>query len=149
MLIAHLSYKSFSTTTTTEHNSTTDNQTQLHSDTTLLQNTTRQETLLPDFLQLPDSYNLPDLLYYVAISVVSSEVTYHLMCGFLQVYFYILKRGEPEKWKCQPHRFLTRSNETHEIVVGTVNLIYAGGMMIHSIVIIKVIWRCILYSPLQ
>ncbi len=48
------------------------------------------------------------------------------VCGFLQLYFYTLKRDNPEEWKCQPHRFLTRSNEMHEIAVGTMNMTIAG-----------------------
>ncbi len=48
------------------------------------------------------------------------------VCGFFQIYFYTLKRDSPEEWKCQPHRFLTRSNEIHEMVVGTTNMTIAG-----------------------
>ena len=53
---------------------------------------------------------------------------YHIMCGLLQLYFYTCRRDEPEKWKCQPHRFLTRSNELHEMVVGTINMMLASAM---------------------
>ena len=48
------------------------------------------------------------------------------ICGFFQHYFYTLKRDKPEEWKCQPHRFLSRANEIHEIVVGTVNMTLAA-----------------------
>lgn len=87
------------------------------------------ERILPDYLQLPDSYNLPDLLFYMFLAMVSSQVMYHGLCGFLQLYFYTLQRDQPEKWKCQPHRFLTRSNEMHEIIVGTLNMFLASGIM--------------------
>lgn len=127
LLITHLSYKTY----TTVFNLTSDsNTTSIHSYHYQLNNTldtTSRDTILPHYLQLPESYNLPDLLFYILISILSSELTYHSICGFLQVYFYVLKRGEPERWKCQPHRFLTRSNEVHEIVVGTVNMFFAGG----------------------
>ena len=83
--------------------------------------------ILPDYLQLPASYNLTDLLLHLSLGVVSSELMYHFLCGFLQLYYYEMQRNQPEKWKCQPHRFLTRSNELHEIVVGTINLVIAGG----------------------
>ena len=86
------------------------------------------EPILPDCLQLPDEYNLRDLLFYVAIAVGSSVIMYHIMCGVLQLYFYTWWRNDPEKWKCQPHRFLTRSNELHEMVVGTINMILASTM---------------------
>ena len=84
------------------------------------------EPILPDYLQLPDSYNLKDMLFYQAIAVGSSVIMYHVMCGILQLYFYTWKRNEAEKWKCQPHRFLTRSNEVHEMVVGTINMTLAS-----------------------
>ena len=86
------------------------------------------EPILPDYLQLPDEYNLKDLLFYEAIAVGSSVIMYHIMCGLLQLYFYTWWRNEPEKWKCQPHRFLTRSNELHEMVVGTINMTLASSM---------------------
>ena len=87
--------------------------------------------ILPDYLQLPASYNLTDLLLHLSLGVVSSELMYHFLCGFLQLYYYEMQRNQPEKWKCQPHRFLTRSNELHEIVVGTINLVIAGGRYMH------------------
>lgn len=89
---------------------------------------TRQGQILPDYLQLPASYNLTDFVFYVFVAVISSELMYHIICGFLQVFYYKMQREEPEKWKCQPHRFLTRSNELHEVVVGTSNLVISGGI---------------------
>lgn len=83
--------------------------------------------ILPDYLQLPASYNLTDLLFYMVMGILVSELMYHVACGFLQVYYYEMQRDQPEKWKCQPHRFLTRSNELHEVVAGTTNLILSGG----------------------
>lgn len=82
--------------------------------------------ILPEYLQLPEDYNLKDLLFYQLIAVGSSVIMYHFMCGLLQIYFYTWRRNDPEKWKCQPHRFLTRSNEIHEIVVGTINMCLAS-----------------------
>lgn len=141
LLIAHLSYKTITSTFARPPLASNSNCSSHYSDTclsrgALVYNTTGEErtlpaageeTILPAYLQLPDSYNLPDLLFYVVVSIATSEVSYHTICGFLQVYFYVLKRAEPEKWKCQPQRFLTRSNEVHEIVVGTTNMFVAGG----------------------
>ncbi len=138
LLIASLTYKSFKaisyseilTTPTGEPSnciariSSDDNCSVAANLTSLLH---PEPAILPDYLQLPASYHLPDLLLYVTASVLISEVSYHLICGVLQVYFYVLRRSSPEEWKCQPHRFLTKSNEIHEIVVGTANMILAGG----------------------
>ena len=84
------------------------------------------EPILPDYVQLPDKYTLKDLLLYEAIAVGSSLIMYHIMCGLLQLYYYTWWRDEAEKWKCQPHCFLTQSNELHEMVVGTINMTLAS-----------------------
>ena len=80
------------------------------------------EAVLPDYLQLHDRYGLKDLLLFVIMAILSSQLVYHGVCGFLQWYYYTLQRDNPHKWKCQPHRFLTRENEIHEILVGTTNM---------------------------
>ena len=90
--------------------------------------TVHYEPILPDYLQLPEEYNLKDLLLYKAIAIGSSVIMYHILCGLLQLYYYTWQRDTPENWKCQPHRFLTRSNELHEMVVGTINMILASAM---------------------
>lgn len=125
MLFAHLIYKTIAVSFYHQ-----DNESHAHPNHHHLTNTSThaKEHILPGYLQLPDSYNLPDLLLDVFLSILTSELTYHSICGFLQIYFYVLRRGEPEKWKCQPHRFLTRSNEFHEIVVGTSNMFFAGAL---------------------
>ena len=46
---------------------------------------TDQGQILPDYLQLPASYNLKDLVFYVFVGIISSELMYHIVCGFLQV----------------------------------------------------------------
>ena len=131
MLFTHLTYKTYAASfmTSSPANLTANSTSYINKNDTIISevNITKRETILPDSFQLPNRFNLPDLLYHIAIGMLSSQLTYHILCGFLQVYFYVLKRGEPEKWKCQPHRFLTQSNERHEIVVGTVNMCLAGG----------------------
>ena len=135
MLFAILTFKTYYQDTAPVEGSvleSTINQTgqQLSNATEPINGTTssiHSERILPDYLQLPDSYNLPDLLFYMVLAMISSQVMYHGLCGFLQLYFYTLQRDQPEKWKCQPHRFLTRSNEMHEIIVGTLNMFLASG----------------------
>ncbi len=86
------------------------------------------KTILLDYLQLPDEYNLKDLLFYVAMVVGISQTSFQLVCGFLQIYFYKMQRDNPEKWKCQPHHFLTASNELHDIIIGTTNMTIGGAL---------------------
>ena len=56
------------------------------------------------------------------------KLSFQLICGFLQIYFYKMQRDNPEKWKCQPHHFLTASNELHEIIIGTTNMTIGGAL---------------------
>lgn len=96
--------------------------------TSLNHTKTGSTPILPDYLQLPDEYNLKDLLFYIIIAIAISQISFQLVCGFLQVYFYKMQRNNPEKWKCQPHRFLTASNELHEIIIGTTNMTIGGAL---------------------
>ena len=120
----------FPTQTTKENNSFLHDSNwtaQRHSDN--LQTTAQQyEPILPSYLQLSDTYNLHDLLFYVSLGVLSSLLFYHSLCGYLQIYYYVLRRNNPESWKCQPNRFLTPTNELHEVCTGTFNIILAGSM---------------------
>ena len=129
LLVAMVTYKSIissyhfpSNHINDNDNSTNETITQGHE----VRVTTDYKPVLPDYLQLPDEYNMKDLLYFILIAISSSVIMYHVVCGFLHLYFYVLQRNEPEKWKCQPHRFLTRSNELHEVIVGTINLMLAS-----------------------
>ena len=88
----------------------------------------RYTPILPRYLQLPDHYCLQDFLLYITLGISSSLLMYHAACGFLQINYYILQRDSPEMWKCQPNRFLTDSNELHEIAVGTMNMTIGGAV---------------------
>ena len=130
MFLALLTYKTFTGSSLTATNlKQEDNTTSIAHDFSPnhVYNTTYM-TILPDYLQLPDEYNLKDLLFYVAVGVGISQVSFQLLCGFLQTYFYKMQRHSPEKWKCQPHRFLTASNELHEIIIGTTNMTISGAL---------------------
>ena len=140
VFVAVLTYKTYSenvsplkqTPSETKTNATAAATTSPHSDSLLTgqenASSSSYEAILPGYLQLPEEYNLKDLLLYWFIGVASSQLMYQAMCSFFQFYYYTLQRGSPEKWKCQPHRFLTRSNEIHEIVVGTVNMTFSGSI---------------------
>ena len=86
------------------------------------------DQLLPEYLQFYKSYGMKDLLVYMAYGAISSFLMYHVVCGYLQWQYYYKQRDQPRKWKCQPERFLTTSNERHEILVGTMNILYSGSL---------------------
>lgn len=83
--------------------------------------------MLPDYLQIfPDEWNMKDALFYIAMGVGSSQLIFQILSGFLQWYYYIRQRNNPQDWKCQPKRFLTWPNELHQFIVGTVNMTAAS-----------------------
>ena len=86
------------------------------------------EQLLPEYLQFCKCYGMKDWLAYLAYGAISSFLIYHIVCGYLQWEYYYKQRDQPKKWKCQPDKFLTPSNERHEILVGTLNILYGGSL---------------------
>jgi lathosterol oxidase len=66
---------------------------------------------------LMESIGLKDVHWYVLINIVSSTSIYFTLGGFLQWYFYIRQRNQPEEWKCQPKRYV--KNDVKTIPVGT------------------------------
>ncbi|XP_076317878.1 methylsterol monooxygenase 1-like [Tachypleus tridentatus] len=66
------------------------------------------------------NYRLQSVHFYVLFSALISYGFYFVLCGFLQWYFYIRQRDCPEKWKCQPKKFLTWKDEKHEIILGSI-----------------------------
>lgn len=69
------------------------------------------------------AYRLQHVHWIILASLVVSLVSYFGFGGWLQWYYYIKRRHEPETWKCQPNRFLTPENERHEILMGGTNMI--------------------------
>ena len=90
--------------------------------------TEADEQLLPEYLQFCKCYGMKDWLAYAAYGAISSFLMYHVVCGYLQWEYYYKQRDQPQKWKCQPNKFLTPSNERHEILVGTMNILIAGSI---------------------
>ncbi|CAH1775221.1 unnamed protein product [Owenia fusiformis] len=64
--------------------------------------------------------------YYWMISVGISLVSYFTMSGYYQWAYYIRQKDCPEKWKCQPDRWLSAYNEKHAVVMGTINMFIGG-----------------------
>jgi len=49
--------------------------------------------------------------------------------GFLHWYYYVRRRHEPEKWKCQPKQWLSPELERHEIMLGSFTLVLGSCIM--------------------
>ncbi|XP_001636066.2 delta(7)-sterol 5(6)-desaturase erg32 [Nematostella vectensis] len=79
----------------------------------------------PSFLE---SVGLKDVHWFILINIASSTVIYFILGGLMQWLYYIRQRAEPEKWKCQPNRFLSREDELHEVILGTSNMMLGAGI---------------------
>lgn len=86
------------------------------------------DQLLPEYLQLFKSHGMKDWLAYLAYGMISSFLIYHVVCGYLQWQYYYKQQHQPHKWKCQPEKFLSSENERHEILVGSLNILYSGSL---------------------
>ncbi|XP_018321877.1 delta(7)-sterol 5(6)-desaturase erg31-like [Agrilus planipennis] len=68
------------------------------------------------------NFFLTDFKYFWLSSIAVSYSMFILIGGFLHWYFYVRQRDTPEKWKCQPHKFLSPELERHEILMGSFTL---------------------------
>nr|XP_002131054.1 lathosterol oxidase-like [Ciona intestinalis] len=71
-------------------------------------------------------YHLQFVYFHIAVAFAVSYSIFIVVGGFLQWYFYIKRRDQPETWKCQPKRFLTAKNERHEILLGAFCLFWGS-----------------------
>ncbi|XP_075210910.1 putative methylsterol monooxygenase DDB_G0269788 [Lycorma delicatula] len=62
------------------------------------------------------------LVTWIVSNFVAYSV-YFLVGGFLHWYFYVKQRHCPEKWKCQPDRWLSPELELDEIFYGSISLL--------------------------
>jgi len=51
---------------------------------------------------------------------------YFALGGFLHWYYYVRQRDTPETWKCQPKQWLSPKLERHEIMLGSLSLIFGN-----------------------
>jgi len=69
-----------------------------------------------------------DAWMYSLASVGVSYVTFFGIGGFLQCYFYIRQKQNPEDWKCQPTKWLSSKDEISEIMLGSLNMTIGGTL---------------------
>jgi lathosterol oxidase len=65
-------------------------------------------------------------LEFVLVALALSLVLYFGLGGTLYYATYVRRCHEPERWKCQPTRFLTPALTRHAILLGTTNLLLGG-----------------------
>uniref|UniRef100_A0A1B6DA27 Fatty acid hydroxylase domain-containing protein n=1 Tax=Clastoptera arizonana TaxID=38151 RepID=A0A1B6DA27_9HEMI len=75
-----------------------------------------------------ESLCLKNLFWYWSTSLLIGFLIYFSFGGFIHWYFYVHQRDTPEKWKCQPQKWLPPDLERNEIYVGTLSLICANSV---------------------
>lgn len=71
-------------------------------------------------------YKLQGLSLYIIPATIVSYVTYFGVGGFLHWYYYVRQRDRPEEWKCQPTKWLSPELERHEILLGSLSLLFGS-----------------------
>jgi Delta7-sterol 5-desaturase len=62
----------------------------------------------------------------VLVSVLSGIAILWIVGGWYHVRYYVLRRHEPEAWKCQPTRFLRPDQQRQAMLLSTLNLAIGG-----------------------
>ena len=70
-------------------------------------------------------------------ATLAGLVAYHAAAGYYHYRYYVLRRHEPETWKCQPKSFPTPRQHRTAVLVGTRNMILSGvltGILVYGVV---------------
>lgn len=73
--------------------------------------------------------------FYIVLATGFGLVIFHTVAGYYHYRYYVRRRDEPGRWKCQPNRFLTPELHRNAIWAGTLNLTLGG-----------VLTGCLLYA---
>lgn len=72
----------------------------------------------------------------VVPSILAGVAVLWIVGGYYHVRYYMLRRHEPEAWKCQPGRFLRPEQQRQAMRLSTMNLAIGGlisGSLVHAI----------------
>ncbi len=73
-----------------------------------------------------ETVDWPLLAVCLGGATLAGLAAYHLVAGYYHYRYYVRRRHEPEKWKCQPDRFLTPTQHRQAILIGSANLTLGG-----------------------
>jgi lathosterol oxidase len=74
-------------------------------------------------------------LWLVVVSILGGLAILYIVGGYYHLRYYVLRRHEPETWKCQPKRWLRPEQQRQAIRLSTMNLTFGGllsGSMIYG-----------------
>ena len=69
-------------------------------------------------------------------SILGGLAILWIVGGYYHLRYYVLRRHEPEAWKCQPKRFLRKEQQRQAMLLSSMNLTIGGlisGTFIHAI----------------
>lgn len=69
-----------------------------------------------------EAMRLQNVWQFILIDSIFSYAFYFGVCGFLNWWFYVRQRDNPETWKCQPKKWLSPDLERHEMIMGAKNV---------------------------
>lgn len=72
----------------------------------------------------------------VVPSILAGVAVLWIVGGYYHVRYYVLRRHEPETWKCQPGRFLRPEQQRQAMRLSTMNLAIGGlisGTLVHAV----------------
>jgi lathosterol oxidase len=78
----------------------------------------------------------PMMIESLLIASAIGVLIYHAVSAYYHIRYYVLRRHEPETWKCQPRRFLRPEQTRRAVLLGTFNLTLGGcisGVLIYAI----------------
>jgi lathosterol oxidase len=64
----------------------------------------------------------------VALSIAGGLVIFWTVAGYYHIRYYVLRRHDPESWKCQPARFLRPEQQQQALALSTMNLTIGGAL---------------------
>ncbi len=59
-------------------------------------------------------------------STLGGLAIFWVVAGYYHLRYYVLRRGEPETWKCQPKRFLRPEQQRQALLLSSMNLTIGG-----------------------
>jgi len=75
-----------------------------------------------------ESLYLKNVHYHLLAASITSYGMYFFIGGFIHWYYYVRQRDKAEDWKCQPNKWLPPDLERHEIMLGSLSLIFTSAI---------------------
>ena len=95
------------------------------------------------------SIDWPLLLMCLAGSIAGGLVIFHGVAAYYHIRYYVLRRDEPETWKCQPKRFLRPEQQRNAALLSSFNLAMGGTITGFLVYALSQGWQTPLYFDID